>query len=122
MTLCRTAPSRKANQISRRRLKEERLAYLSALIEVPKSTWAPITMRSCYGGAQRTAQTVYEGALWYSTRVCLVRVRVKPYWRSGVRGEPISIALFGRKPRGRYLRSSRRPTFTASLPVRWMSW
>ena len=29
-------------------------------------------------------------------RACLLRVRVKPFWRSGVRGEPISIALFGR--------------------------
>jgi hypothetical protein len=29
-------------------------------------------------------------------RACLVKVRVKPFWRSGVRGGPISIALFDR--------------------------
>jgi hypothetical protein len=61
--------------MGRPRLKGERLANLSAVLEDPKTTWTPITVSSWYGGAQRTVEIVSERAIWYSTGLPAVPIR-----------------------------------------------
>jgi DDE superfamily endonuclease len=51
------APPRKPKQMGRPRLKGERLANLSAVVEDPKTAWKPITVSSWYGDARRTLET-----------------------------------------------------------------
>ena len=69
------APPRKPHQMGRPRLKGERLANLSAVLENPKTVWTPITVSSWYGGAQRTVTIVSETAIWYSTGLPAVPIR-----------------------------------------------
>jgi hypothetical protein len=69
------APPRKPKQMGRPRLKGERLANLSAVLEDPKTAWTPITLSSWYGGAQRTVEIVSETAIWYSTGLPAVPIR-----------------------------------------------
>jgi DDE superfamily endonuclease len=69
------APPRKPHQMGRARLKGERLANLSAVLEDPKTAWTPITVSSCYGGAQRWVEIVSETAIWYSTGLPAVPIR-----------------------------------------------
>ena len=69
------APPRKPKQMGRPRLKGSRLANLSAVLEDPKTAWTPITLSSCYGGAQGTVEIVSETAIWYSTGLPAVPIR-----------------------------------------------
>jgi hypothetical protein len=69
------APPRKPHQMGRPRLKGERLANLSAVVEDPKTAWTPITVSSWYGGARRTVETASETAIWYSTGLPAVPIR-----------------------------------------------
>ncbi len=69
------AAPRKPKQMGRPRLKGERLANLSAVLEDPKRAWTPITVSSWYGGAQRLVEIVSETAIWYSTGLPAVPIR-----------------------------------------------
>jgi len=69
------APPRKPHQMGRPRLKGERLANLSAVLEDPKTAWKPITLSSWYGGGERTVEIVSETAVWYSTGLPAVPIR-----------------------------------------------
>jgi hypothetical protein len=69
------APPRKPHQMGRPRLKGERLANLSAVLEDPKTAWTPITVSSWYGGGERAVQIVSETAIWYSTGLPAVPIR-----------------------------------------------
>ena len=69
------APPRKPRQMGRPRLKGERLANLSEVVEDPKTAWTPITVSGWYGGAQRTVEIVSETAIWYSTGLPAVPIR-----------------------------------------------
>jgi hypothetical protein len=69
------APPRKPHQMGRPRLKGERLANLSAVLEDPKTTWTPITVSSWYGGGERSVEIVSETAIWYSTGLPAVPIR-----------------------------------------------
>jgi hypothetical protein len=69
------APPRKPGQIGRPRLKGERLANLSAVLEDPKTAWTPITVSGCYGGAERSVEIASETATWYSTGLPAVPIR-----------------------------------------------
>jgi DDE superfamily endonuclease len=69
------APPRKPRQMGRPRLKGERLANLSAVVEDPKTAWTPITVSSWYGDARRTVETASETAIWYSTGLPAVPIR-----------------------------------------------
>jgi len=61
--------------MGRPRLKGERLANLSAVVEDAKTAWTPITVSSWYGGARRTVETASETAIWYSTGLPAVPIR-----------------------------------------------
>ena len=61
------ASPRKPHQMGRPRLKGERLANLSAVVENPKTAWRPITVSHWYGGTQRAVEIVSDTAVWYST-------------------------------------------------------
>src|SRR5215217_464949 len=69
------APPRKPHQMGRPRLKGERLANLSAVLEDPKTAWTPITVSSWYGGGERAVDIVSETAIWYSTGLPAVPIR-----------------------------------------------
>jgi hypothetical protein len=69
------APPRKPRQMGRPRLKGERLANLSAVVEDPKTAWTPITVSSWYGGGERSVEIVSETAVWYSTGLPAVVLR-----------------------------------------------
>ncbi len=69
------APPRKPGQMGRPRLKGERLANLSAMIEDPKMAWRQITVANWYGERERTADVISETAVWYSTGLPAVSVR-----------------------------------------------
>lgn len=73
--LYEAAPPRKPHQMGRPRLKGERLANLSAVLEDPKTAWTPITVSSWYGGAPRTVEIASETAIWYSTGLPAVPIR-----------------------------------------------
>ena len=69
------APPRKPQQRGRPRLKGERLANLSAVLEDPNTARTPITVSSWYGGAPRTVEIASETAIWYSTGLPAVPIR-----------------------------------------------
>ncbi len=69
------APPRKPGQVGRPRLKGERLANLSAVIEDPKRAWRQITVGCWYGERERTVDVISETAVWYSTGLPAVPLR-----------------------------------------------
>jgi hypothetical protein len=69
------APPRYSGQIGRPRLKGERLANLSAVLEDPKTAWTPIRVSGWYGGGERSVEIVSETAVWYSTGLPAVVLR-----------------------------------------------
>jgi hypothetical protein len=69
------APPRKPHQMGRPRLKGERLANLSAVVEETKTAWTPIVLSGCYGGGERMVEIVSETAIWYSTGLPAVPIR-----------------------------------------------
>lgn len=73
--LYKPAPPRKPKQMGRPRLKGERLANLSAVLEDPKTAWTPIMVSSWYGGAKRTVEIASETVIWYSTGLPAVPIR-----------------------------------------------
>ena len=75
MPLCTNRLRHASRTDGRPRLKGERLANLSAVLEDPKTAWTPITLSSWYGGAQRTVEIVSETAIWYSTGLPAVPIR-----------------------------------------------
>jgi hypothetical protein len=68
-------PPRKPKQMGRPRLKGERLANLSAVLEDPKTAWTLITVSGWYGGGERSVEIVSETAIWYSTGLPAVPIR-----------------------------------------------
>src|SRR3954447_12609424 len=73
--LYESAPPRKPGQIGRPRLKGERLANLSVVVEDPFTVWKPITLTNWYGKEQRTVETVSDTAVWHSTGLPAVPLR-----------------------------------------------
>jgi DDE superfamily endonuclease len=69
------ASPRKPHQMGRPRLKGERLANLSAVVENPKTAWTPITVSHWYCGTQRAVEIVSDTAVWYSTGLPAVPLR-----------------------------------------------
>jgi len=61
--------------MGRSRLKGERLANLSVVVEDPRRAWRPITIGSRYGGRERTVDVISETAVWYSTGLPAVPLR-----------------------------------------------
>jgi hypothetical protein len=57
------------------RLKGERLANLSVVLEHPETAGTSITVSSWYGGAQRTVEIVVETAICCSTGLPTVPIR-----------------------------------------------
>jgi len=58
------APPRLPGQIGRPRLKGERMANLSVIAEDPSTGWEQIMVANCYGGGERTVETVSDTAIW----------------------------------------------------------
>ena len=61
--------------MGRPRLKGERLANLSAVIEDPKTAWRRITVAGWYGERERIVDVISETAVWYSTGLPAVPAR-----------------------------------------------
>jgi hypothetical protein len=69
------APPRYPGQIGRPRLKGERLANLSEVVEDPQTDWTPITVADWYGREERTVEVVSGTAVWHSTGLPAVPLR-----------------------------------------------
>ena len=81
------APPRQPGQKGRQRLKGKRLPTLDQMVHDPKTTWASVTLRNCYGGMRRVVEIVSGAPVWYQAGMpplpirWVVMIRVKK--RSG---------------------------------------
>lgn len=70
------APPRYPGQIGRPRLKDERLANLSVIAQAPSSAGKIVTLAEWYGKEERMVEVVSSTAIWHSTGLPAVPLRL----------------------------------------------